>query len=163
MNMKTKHILFLRCVLLASLLCLMGACSDDDNKEPRVIPKMSLTVSEIADNMARITSEQTAGTTYGAKVLNYYPVADIPFDYNIEVKLVKFVEEKGTPVTLPYDYKIEKGLKPGVNYISAIIAYNEKGRAVCSAFQTWKADGTEGTWSDGGGAGTLDESDWSKK
>ena len=78
------------------------------------------------------------------------------------MKLVKFVEENGIPVTLPYDYKIEKGLKPGVNYISAIIAYNEQGRAVCSAFQTWKADGTEGTWSNGGSAGSLEETDWSK-
>lgn len=159
--MKPKCIYF-RSALFALLLCL-AACSDNDEKEPRVIPTMTINVTEVADNMARITSEQKTGTTYGAKVLNYYPVSDITFDYNIEVKLVKFVEEKGTPVSLPYDFKIEKGLKPGVNYISAIIAYNEKGRAVCSAFQTWKADGTEGTWSDGGGAGELDESDWSKK
>lgn len=152
-----------KCLALAlGLMLTLTACSDKDDNAPRVIPTMAITVSEIADNMARITSEQKTGTTYGAKVINYYPVSDITFDYNIEVKLVKFVEENGIPVTLPYDYKIEKGLKPGVNYISAIIVYNEQGRAVCSAFQTWKADGTEGTWSNGGSAGSLEETDWSK-
>ena len=54
----------------------------------------------------------------------------------------------------------ELGLRPGVNYISAIIAYNAEGRAVCSAFQTWKASGTEGAWSDGGSAGDLEENEW---
>ena len=140
-----------KCLTLAfGLMLTLAACSDKDDNAPRVIPTMA------------ITSEQKTGITYGAKVINYYPVSDITFDYNIEVKLVKFVEENGIPVTLPYDYKIEKGLKPGVNYISAIIAYNEQGRAVCSAFQTWKADGTEGTWSNGGSAGSLEETDWSK-
>ena len=47
-----------------------------------------------------------------------------------------------------------------MNYISAIIAYNAEGRAVCSAFQTWKAAGTEGAWSDGGSAGDLEENEW---
>ena len=51
---------------------------------------------------ALITSEQQTGTTFGAKVIEFYPVADIGFDYNIEVKLVKFVEENGEPVSLPY-------------------------------------------------------------
>ena len=74
--------------------------------------------------------------------------------------LVKFVEENGEPVSLPYTRKITEGLRPGVNYISAIIAYNAEGRAVCSAFQTWKASGTEGAWSDGGSAGDLEENEW---
>ena len=47
---------------------------------------MNLIVSEIADNTALITSEQQTGTTFGAKVIEFYPVADIGFDYNIEVK-----------------------------------------------------------------------------
>ena len=47
---------------------------------------------------------------------------------------MKFVEENGEPVSLPYTRKITEGLRPGVNYISAIIAYNAEGRAVCSAF-----------------------------
>ena len=53
---------------------------------------MNLTVSEIADNTALSTSEQQTGTTFCAKVIEFYPVADIGFDYNIEVKLVKFVD-----------------------------------------------------------------------
>lgn len=155
--MKNLHI---RMALILMLMLTIASCSDKDDPTPRVIPTMSLNVSEIVDNTAVITSEQLTGTTFGAKVIEYYPVADIGFDYNIEVKLVKFVEENGVPASLPYTHKIEEGLKPGVNYISAIIAYNAEGRAVCSAFQTWKAAGTEGAWSDGGSAGDLDDNKW---
>lgn len=135
MIMKNLHI---NMAFIFVLLLITASCSDKDDSAPRVIPTMNLTVSEIADNTALITSEQQTGTTFGAKVIDFYPVADIGFDYNIEVKLVKFVEENGEPVSLPYTRKITEGLRPGVNYISAIIAYNAEGRAVCSAFQTWK-------------------------
>ena len=145
MIMKNLHI---NMAFIFVLLLITASCSDKDDSAPRVIPTMNLTVSEIADN------------TVGAKVIEFYPVADIGFDYNIEVKLVKFVEENGEPVSLPYTRKITEGLRPGVNYISAIIAYNAEGRAVCSAFQTWKASGTEGAWSDGGSAGDLEENEW---
>ena len=147
--------LYINMAFIFVLLLITASCSDKDDSAPRV-----MTVSEIADNTALITSEQQTGTTFGAKVIEFYPVADIGFDYNIEVKLVKFVEENGEPVSLPYTRKITEGLRPGVNYISAIIAYNAEGRAVCSAFQTWKASGTEGAWSDGGSAGDLEENEW---
>lgn len=157
MIMKNLHI---NLAFIFVLLLITASCSDKDDSAPRVIPTMNLIVSEIADNTALITSEQQTGTTFGAKVIEFYPVADIGFDYNIEVKLVKFVEENGVPVSLPYIHKIVEGLKPGVNYISAIIAYNAEGRAVCSAFQTWKASGTEGMWSDDNSAGELEENEW---
>ena len=152
--------LYINMAFIFVLLLITASCSDRDDSAPRVIPTMNLIVSEIADNTALITSEQQTGTTFGAKVIEFYPVADIGFDYNIEVKLVKFVEENGVPVSLPYTHKIVEGLKPGVNYISAIIAYNAEGRAVCSAFQTWKASGTEGMWSDDNSAGELEENEW---
>lgn len=142
------------------LLLITASCSDKDDSSPRVIPTMTLTVTEIADKTALITSEQQTGTTYGAKVIDFFPVTDIGIDYNIEVKLVKFVEENGEPVSLPYTRRITEGLRPGVNYISAIIAYNAEGRAVCSAFQTWKASGTEGAWSEGSSAGDLEDNEW---
>ena len=152
--------LYINLVFMLALILVIASCSDKEDSAPRVIPTMSLTVSDIADNTALITSEQKTGTTVSAKVIEFYPVANINFDYNIEVKLVKFVEENGTPVSLPYTKKIEKGLKPGIDYISAIIAYNAEGRAVCSAFQTWKAAGTEGMWSDENSAGDLEENEW---
>ena len=124
--------LYINMAFIFVLLLITASCSDKDDSAPRVIPTMNLTVSEIADNTALITSEQQTGTTFGAKVIEFYPVADIGFDYNIEVKLVKFVEENGEPVSLPYTRKITEGLRPGVNYISAIIAYNAEGRAVFS-------------------------------
>jgi hypothetical protein len=151
-------------LLLLSLLLLapaLTACSDKgNNPADAIIPTMKLTVSEIADNTALITSEQTVGATVGAKILRFYPVADLTFDYTIEVKLVKFVEENGEPATLPYAQRVESGLRPGVNYISAIIAYNDRGRAVCSAYQLWTAAGTAGMWSDDNSAGNLDDNPW---
>lgn len=157
MIMKNLH---QRMAFIFVLLLITASCSDKDDSAPRVIPTMSLTVSEIADKTALITSEQQTGTTYGAKVIDFFPVTDIGIDYNIEVKLVKFVEENGEPVSLPYTRRIMEGLRPGVNYITAIIAYNAEGRAVCSAFQTWKASGTEGAWSEGSSAGDLEENEW---
>lgn len=157
MIMKNLH---QRMAFIFVLLLITASCSDKDDSAPRVIPTMSLTVSEIADKTALITSEQQTGTTYGAKVIDFFPVTDIGIDYNIEVKLVKFVEENGEPVSLPYTRRITEGLRPGVNYITAIIAYNAEGRAVCSAFQTWKASGTEGAWSEGSSAGDLEENEW---
>lgn len=157
MIMKNLHI---RMAFIFVLLLINASCSDKDDSTPRVIPTMTLTVSEIADKTALITSEQQTGTTHGAKVIDFFPVTDIGIDYNIEVKLVKFVEENGEPVSLPYTHRITEGLRPGVNYITAIIAYNAEGRAVCSAFQTWKASGTEGAWSEGSSAGDLEENEW---
>lgn len=157
MIMKNLH---QRMAFIFVLLLITASCSDKDDSAPRVIPTMSLTVTEIADKTALITSEQQTGTTYGAKVIDFFPVTDIGIDYNIEVKLVKFVEENGEPVSLPYTRRITEGLRPGVNYITAIIAYNAEGRAVCSAFQTWKASGTEGAWSEGSSAGDLEENEW---
>lgn len=105
MIMKNLHI---NMAFIFVLLLITASCSDKDDSAPRVIPTMNLTVSEIADNTALITSEQQTGTTFGAKVIEFYPVADIGFDYNIEVKLVKFVEENGEPVSLPYTRKSPK-------------------------------------------------------
>ena len=135
MIMKNLHISM---AFIFVLLLITASCSDKDDSAPRVIPTMNLTVSEIADNTALITSEQQTGTTFGAKVIDFYPVADIGFDYNIEVKPVKFVEENGEPVSLPYTRKITEGLRPGVNYTSAIIAYNAEGRAGCSVSRPGK-------------------------
>lgn len=152
--------LYTKLTVILGLLMVTVSCSDEEDTTPRVIPTMSMTVSDIVEKTATLNSEQLTGTTYGAKVLNYYPVANLEFDYNTEVKLVKFVEENGEPVSLPYEYKITSGLRPGVSYISAIIAYNEKGRAVCSAFQVWTASGTVGTWTEDSSAGNLDEKQW---
>ena len=69
--------LYIRMAFVSVLLLAIAACSDKDDSAPRVIPTMTLTVSEIVDNTALIASEQKTGTTFGAKVLEFYPVADI--------------------------------------------------------------------------------------
>jgi hypothetical protein len=150
-----KSLIIIICLLFTNI-----SCSDKEETTVRVIPKMSMEVSSTDDGIVTLTSEQTQGETFGAKVLEYYPISDITFDYNIEVKLVKFVEENGAETNLPYHKTIDSGLKPGVNYISAIIAYNKEGRAVCSAFKTWKASGTEGMWTKDNSAGKLDDNQW---
>ena len=147
-------------IFILSVILVVSSCSDNDDTGTKIIPTMSMEVTDIADNTALIKSEQMTGTVVSAKVVDFFPVSDIGFDYNVEVRLVKFVEENGVPVSLPYTKKIEKGLRPGIDYISAIIAYNDQGRAVCSAFQTWKAAGTAGMWSDDNSAGELEENEW---
>ena len=118
MIMKNLHISM---AFIFVLLLITASCSDKDDSAPRVIPTMNLTVSEIADNTALITSEQQTGTTFGAKVIDFYPVADIGFDYNIEVKLVKIRRRKRRTGISALYRKVTKD-RPGVNYISAIIA-----------------------------------------
>lgn len=66
MIMKNLHISM---AFIFVLLLITASCSDKDDSAPRVIPTMNLTVSEIADNTALITSEQQTGTTFGAKSL----------------------------------------------------------------------------------------------
>ena len=60
MIMKNLHISM---AFIFVLLLITASCSDKDDSAPRVIPTMNLTVSEIADNTALITSEQQTGTT----------------------------------------------------------------------------------------------------
>ena len=60
MIMKNLHI---HMAFIFVLLLITASCSDKDDSAPRVIPTMNLTVSEIADNTALITSEQQTGTT----------------------------------------------------------------------------------------------------
>lgn len=55
MIMKNLHISM---AFIFVLLLITASCSDKDDSAPRVIPTMNLTVSEIADNTALITSEQ---------------------------------------------------------------------------------------------------------
>ena len=61
--------LYINMAFIFVLLLITASCSDKDDSAPRVIPTMNLTVSEIADNTALITSEQQTGTTFG-KSLN---------------------------------------------------------------------------------------------
>lgn len=57
--------LYINMAFIFVLLLITASCSDKDDSAPRVIPTMNLTVSEIADNTALITSEQQTGTTFG--------------------------------------------------------------------------------------------------
>jgi len=137
------------------------SCSKStDNEIEETIPTMTITVSEIVDNKATVSSSMLTGEAISAKVIDFYPLNELGIDYNTEVSLVKFVEDNGTEASLPYSNRIEEGLRPGITYISAIIAYNDKGQAVCSAFEIWQSEGTEGLWSDDNTAGELEEINW---
>ena len=80
--------LYINMAFIFVLLLITASCSDKDDSAPRVIPTMNLTVSEIADNTALITSEQQTGTTFGAKVIEFYPVEN-PYLCPIRVKSPK--------------------------------------------------------------------------
>ena len=91
------------------------SCSSDDDEVVRVIPTMNVEVVENEDSSVTINSQMLTGETVSAKIIDYYPIADITFDYNVEVRLVKFVEENGVSTALPYTKNINKGLKAGNN------------------------------------------------
>lgn len=137
------------------------SCSKSEDKDIEdVIPTMSIVVSDIDDNTVTINSTMLTGEAVSGKAVDFYLLSEIGIDYNTEVKLVKFVEDNGVEVSLPYTKKVEQRLQPGMTYISAIIAYNNKGRAVCSSYEIWQATGTEGLWSDENNAGELEENNW---
>ena len=132
MIMKNLHISM---AFIFVLLLITASCSDKDDSAPRVIPTMNLTVSEIADNTALITSEQQTGTTFGAKVIDFYPVADIGFDYNIEVKLVKFVEVPCVPLSRPG--KLQERKAHGVTAVLPVIWKRMNGKNGVTQKNEW--------------------------
>ena len=62
--------LYINMAFIFVLLLITASCSDKDDSAPRVIPTMNLTVSEIADNTALITSEQQLVLRSERKSLN---------------------------------------------------------------------------------------------
>ena len=91
--------LYINMAFIFVLLLITASCSDKDDSAPRVIPTMNLTVSEIADNTALITSEQQTGTTFGAKVIEFYPLADIGFELHHSLPFILFQITGRTAVT----------------------------------------------------------------
>lgn len=152
-----KRFLFLSWIVAAAVLS--AGCDDKNDTRSTVRTTVGIAISDNAENQATVSAEILTGEFVRAKIIENYPVADLTFDYNTEVKLVKFVEENGTEVTLPYTNTIVK-LKSGRDYISAVIAYNRQGRACCSAFETWTAAGEDGLVSNDNSAGDLEENEW---
>lgn len=152
-----KRFLFLSLIVATAVLPV--GCDDKDDAQSNVRTTVGIAITDNAANQATVSAEILTGEFVRAKIIENYPVADLTFDYNIEVKLVKFVEENGTEVTLPYANTVTK-LKSGRDYISAVIAYNRQGRACCSAFETWTAAGEDGLWSNDNSAGDLEENEW---
>ena len=70
MIMKNLHISM---AFIFVLLLITASCSDKDDSAPRVIPTMNLTVSEIADNTALITSSSKQELRSERKSLNSIP------------------------------------------------------------------------------------------
>ncbi|MDE6623127.1 MAG: hypothetical protein K2K30_01855 [Alistipes sp.] len=152
-----KRFLFLSWIAAAAVWS--AGCDDKDEARSTVRTTVGIAITDNAENQATVSAEILTGEFVRAKIIENYPVADLTFDYNTEVKLVKFVEENGTEVTLPYTNTVTK-LKSGRDYISAVIAYNRQGRACCSAFETWTASGEDGLWSNDNSAGGLEENEW---
>ena len=146
-------------LLLAALLAAGFGCNSKEEGGSGVRTTVGIAISDNADNRATVSAAILTGEFVRAKVLECVPVDEITFDYNIEVKLVKFVEENGEEVQLPYTGQLQK-LRPGTVYLSAVIAYNRQGRACCSDFVVWTAEGEPGLWSDDNSAGELEDNQW---
>lgn len=152
-----KKILFL--CLAATALLWAPSCSDGEEPKPKVRTSVGMTVTGIEANGAVVTATLESGKAVSAKVIEFYPVSDLTFDYTTEVKLVKFVEDHGVEVSLPYTKSLER-LRSGREFISAVIAYNAEGRACCSAYQVWTSVGGGFIWSDDNSAGDLEDNEW---
>lgn len=146
------------CLAVTTLL-LVSSCSEEEKPNPKLRTSVGMTVSDIEANGAVVTATLESGEAVSAKVIEFYPVRDLTFDYTTEVKLVKFVEDHGVEVSLPYTKSLVR-LRSGREFISAVIAYNAEGRACCSAYQVWTSVGGGFIWSDDNSAGDLEDNEW---
>ena len=76
-----------------------------------------------------------------------------------DIQLVKFVEQNGKDVTLPYEVKLT-GVRIGNDRFSAVIAYDKNGVAKSVAVQVWTPEGRPDGWSTENNPGDLGEIIW---
>ncbi len=141
----------------------LAGCSksgeEDDGQDDSEVIRVSLEVTDIADDQATINVALTEGNFYGAKFIEAVRSNTVSVDYSNEIKLINYVKENGVDVDLPYTNTIT-GLRNGNEMFSAVIVFNSKGIAVNSSCQVWTAVGEIWNWSGENEAGDLEEIDW---
>lgn len=152
-----KRILYIAAVCGALLATASSCKKAEPAKEDPV--KVTLEVTDIADNCATVRASLESGKFYGAKIIDMMNRDDLAVDLANEIQLVRFIEENGAEITLPYEKKLEK-VKIGIERFSAVIAYDSKGIAKSVAYVVWSPEGNPEGWSTDNGAGSLGENEW---
>lgn len=151
-----KKYLLMTAVLMTAFL---SGCKKSETKNTDDPIAVSLEVVDIADNCATVKAALTSGTFYGAKMVEAVNLDDVTVDYTNDIQLVNYVEANGTDVTLPYG-NVLTGVKIGKDMLTAIIVYDNTGRAAVTAYKTWTPAGLPDGWSTDNNPGELDEIKW---
>ena len=142
-------------VILAVVLPALISCGKTETPKEETI-KVTLEITDIADNAATVKAGLESGTFYGAKIVEMVNADDIVFDPSNDIQLVKYVEENGVSVDLPYQKRLEK-LRIGIDRFTAVIAYDKNGIAKSTAYKIWSPEGNPEGWSTENNPGSLDE------
>lgn len=146
-------------ILAFACTALLFGCGKDKGDKPEDPVKVSLEVTGIENNSATIKAELTSGKATGAKIVEDYILDDVTVDYTKDIPLVNFVEANGVKIDLPYE-KTLTGVKIGQDRFTAIIVYDETGRAAVTAYKVWTPEGDPDGWSTDNNPGELGEINW---
>ncbi|MCM1501930.1 MAG: hypothetical protein NC115_04590 [Bacteroidales bacterium] len=139
-----------------SALMLAGCKKPAETEEPI---KVSLEVTEIQDNCATVKVQLTSGKFYGAKLVEMVNVDDVTVDYTSDIQLVNYVQANGTDIELPYENTLT-GVKIGQDKLTAIIVFDNTGRASVAEKVVWTPAGLPAGWSTENNPGELTEIIW---
>lgn len=152
-----KRLTYILLTALAVTALLAGCKKPEKAKETPI--SVTLEVSGIADNKATI-DVAAAGKANGGKIVAAFPLSKLDIDYEQEILLINFVETNGEAIaSFPYNATKEK-LQADVDYITAVIVYDQKKIAKASAYKIWTAEGLPDGWSQSNDAGKLDPNLW---
>lgn len=148
-----KHLLIIAAL---SALALTG-CKKQAEAEDTI--SVSLEVTDIQDNHATVKAQLTSGKFYGAKLIEMVNLDDVTIDYSSDIQLVNYVNANGTDIELPYENTIEK-IKIGQDKFTAIIVFDNNGRAAVAEKVIWTPAGLPEGWSTENNPGELEGINW---
>lgn len=145
-------------LIIASLSALMlaGCKKPAGTEEPVAV---LLEVTGIQDNCATVKAHLTSGKFYGARLIESMDAEDVTIDYTSDIQLVNYVQANGTGIELPYENTLT-GLKLGKDKFTAIIVYDNTGRAAVVEKVIWTPAGMPDGWSTDNNPGELGEIIW---
>lgn len=152
-------------IIAASALALLCGCGktdgngSDNGGGEEATPVVKLEVTDLKDNCATIKASLTEGQFYGGQIILAEKTSGIEIDYTNEIKLIQYVRANGkTMDNMPYETTVSN-LTFEKDYLTAVIVFDQNGRAVSSKYEVWTAEGTPDGISNDNSAGELDNND----
>lgn len=140
-------------------LAVCTSCGGDEKTQKEETFAVSLEITGIQDNCATIKAALSDGSFYGAKMIEMMNADDVAIDYTKDIPLTTFIRENGVDVTLPFE-KTLTDIRIGADKFTAIMVFDETGRAAATAYQIWTPEGSPAGWSTDNNPGTLEEINW---